>query len=63
MQCQWGAAVVGGVYESGLWFSCGAVQCGGALISIFQRFSASVGGILGLGGGGGWALGYNSMGF
>ena len=51
MQCQWGAAVVGGVYESGLWFSCGAVQCGGALISIFQRFSASVGGILGLGGG------------
>ena len=44
-----------------LWFSRETVQCSKALISIFQRFTASVEGILGLGGD--RALGYNSIKF
>ena len=46
----------------GLWFSCGMAQCGRALVSLFQHFSAGVGGIWRLGGED-WALGYNFMKF
>ena len=43
----------------GRWFSCGVAQCAKALISIFQQFSASIYGVLGLDGD--WALGFDSM--
>ena len=33
-----------------LWFSCGMAQCGRALVSLFQHFSAGIKKILCLGG-------------
>ena len=50
----------GGDMCSRLWFSCGGAHCGKALISTFRQFFTGAGGGLG---GGGWALGYNSIKF
>ena len=46
-----------------LWFSCGMGHSEISLISIFQEFSSNIHKAFILGGGGGWALGYRSMGF
>ena len=46
-------------------FSCGVAHCGGGLVAVFRDTFASAGGVFILpgGGGGGWALGYHSLGF
>ena len=53
-------AAVDGVW-GGHWFSCGIVQCGKTLISIFQQFSAAIKKFWVWGED--WPLGYNFMEF